>query len=468
MVALCLVFAFLAAGLTMGLISLEPEKIRNLLNTDEVYAHTEDEKEQLREQKMHGRRVLPLIENHHRLLVTLLLTNSVANEALPIFLTRLVPAWAAVLVSVTLVLVFGEIIPSAVFTGPSQLSISARFSPVVVAFQVSLCFIVRPMASFLDYALGCDHRGAYQQGELVAMLASDQLEGAVEDDTKKMLLGALDTERKHVGDEDILTPMGSVFMLPISGQLDCETMADIIHHGHSRVPIYEGHKHNVRGFLIVKRLLLHDPKKPRALKTMFLKLPEVFHINTTLRDALNVFQQGTSHIALVVSNKEAVHNAWKRGLPIPADVHMAGIVTLEKILEIILREHIEDEDDRRRAQLMGASRRSMRPKGSTCDLSDTITEEQLISVCFWRWKTEWRICRQAPRRPLYVRAVTYPSLSSLADANEPEISVSIKQPLLSANSRPSLAFGGLRLAISQGRRHRGAGVSPTAEGGLLV
>jgi len=46
------------------------------------------------------------------MLVTLLLCNAAAVEALPICLDRLVPAsWMAIVISVTGVLAFGEIIP---------------------------------------------------------------------------------------------------------------------------------------------------------------------------------------------------------------------------------------------------------------------------------------------------------------------------------------------------------------------
>ena len=38
----------------------------------------------------------PLVKKHHWLLVTLLLLNAVANEALPLFLDKLVPSWLAV------------------------------------------------------------------------------------------------------------------------------------------------------------------------------------------------------------------------------------------------------------------------------------------------------------------------------------------------------------------------------------
>lgn len=42
---------------------------------------------------------------------------TLANEALPVMLDRIVPSYAAILLSVTLVLIFGEVVPSAIFTG---------------------------------------------------------------------------------------------------------------------------------------------------------------------------------------------------------------------------------------------------------------------------------------------------------------------------------------------------------------
>merc|ERR1719316_1714969 len=102
-----------------------------ILRSDEKDMKTAQDKAQLRENQIAAGKVLPLLGDHHRLLVTLLLMNSIANEALPLFLDQLVPSWVAVLLSVSFVLIFGEIIPSAIFTGPSQLKIAAFFSPLV-------------------------------------------------------------------------------------------------------------------------------------------------------------------------------------------------------------------------------------------------------------------------------------------------------------------------------------------------
>jgi metal transporter CNNM len=62
-----------------------------------------------------------VIDHHHWMLVTLLLSNAAALETLPIFLDNLVSPFASVLISVTLVLAFGEIIPQALCTGPRQI-----------------------------------------------------------------------------------------------------------------------------------------------------------------------------------------------------------------------------------------------------------------------------------------------------------------------------------------------------------
>eukprot|EP00913_Durusdinium_trenchii_P009732 g9144.t1 len=152
MALLCVVGAALAAGLTMGLVSIDPMEMEII---DQAAAE----------------RILPLIHDHHLLLVTLLLMNSIANEALPLFLDQIVPSWLAVVLSVSLVLMFGEIIPSAVFTGSEQLTMASRFAGLVSAFMFVLTPISWPIAKLLDRVLGADHKGRYNFAELRAIVS---------------------------------------------------------------------------------------------------------------------------------------------------------------------------------------------------------------------------------------------------------------------------------------------------------
>ena len=115
--------------------------------------------------------LLPLITHRPspQLLVTLLVLNSLANEAMPIFLDALVPSTIAVLISVTAVLFVGEIIPAALFTGPSKLRIAAAMAPVVKLCMVVLSPVAYPLAIGLDWLL--PHRASLQsRSEVQAMV----------------------------------------------------------------------------------------------------------------------------------------------------------------------------------------------------------------------------------------------------------------------------------------------------------
>eukprot|EP00882_Tetradesmus_deserticola_P027204 GHRQ01030081.1.p1 GENE.GHRQ01030081.1~~GHRQ01030081.1.p1 ORF type:complete len:148 (+),score=55.83 GHRQ01030081.1:27-470(+) len=97
-------FAGIMSGLTLGLCSMDLVELEVLKRSGTV-----------REQQ-YSAAIVPILTNQHFLLVTLLLCNACAMEALPLFLDRLADPVTAILISVTAVLVFGEILPQAVCT----------------------------------------------------------------------------------------------------------------------------------------------------------------------------------------------------------------------------------------------------------------------------------------------------------------------------------------------------------------
>jgi metal transporter CNNM len=160
--AACVVVAALAAGLTMGLLSLDPLMLLIKMRA----GATERERKQ-------AAQLLPIVKQHHLLLVTLLLLNSIANEALPLFLEVLVSPIVAVVLSVTLVLFFGEIIPSAVFTGPNKIELASKMTPLVKLVMFLLWPISFPIAKLLDHVLHDDDEStgdAFNRGELSALV----------------------------------------------------------------------------------------------------------------------------------------------------------------------------------------------------------------------------------------------------------------------------------------------------------
>ena len=106
-VVICLISAALASGLTQGLLSLDHLQLEVLKRSGTDV------------QKIQATTLLPIIENHHWLLASLMLWNATAMETLPIFLDALVPTAVAIILSVTLILLFGEIIPASIMTANS-------------------------------------------------------------------------------------------------------------------------------------------------------------------------------------------------------------------------------------------------------------------------------------------------------------------------------------------------------------
>ena len=163
-------------------------------------------------------------------------------------------------------------------------------------------------------------------------IAKDQLE---------IMQGALDLRTTTCGDACV--PLDDVFMMSNQEKLSQGTLADILAKGFSRIPVYNGSKHNVCGLLLVKRLIVIDPADERVIETLLTRKPSVVGLNTTLLDALNEFQGGRSHMAIVCNRPDVVRQCISEGKEIPVSTHMAGIITIEDAIERIIKEPIDDE-----------------------------------------------------------------------------------------------------------------------------
>lgn len=379
--------AGMMAGLTMGLLSLDKLNILILKMEGSLL------------EKRYAAKVAPIVDRHHFLLVTLLLVNAGANEALPIFLHRLVPEAISILLSVTCVLLFGEILPSAIFTGPQQLQIAAFLSPLVKFLMIVTSPISYPISKVLDYCFGDDHAlQKYKRNELKALIALQkesqqaklhrldrarmeanipycrsfskgtftkvdiadygnlnsefptphrELHSAhgtrLHLDEVTIIHGALDLSSKTV--VEVMIPIAKVYMLEHSTKLNQNVMADILASGHSRIPVYKEHPSNIIGLLLVKRLIVVDPDDQRAVKDLCLRKPIVTTPDESCYSILNEFQKGRSHIALLTKEAQIVEKCWEEEKDIPPNVEFVGIVTIEDVIEELIQEEIEDESD---------------------------------------------------------------------------------------------------------------------------
>jgi metal transporter CNNM len=322
--------------------------------------------------------VEPLIERRHLTLVTLLISNAAAMESLPIFFDALVPKAVAILFSVSLLLIFGEIIPQALcLKYPGELA--CIFAPLVWFLLVLFFPVSYPISLVLDWMLGAENHQVLSRAGLKE-LAQEQSRMLTNDELD-VITGALDLHSKVAS--DVCLPIGRAFMLSYNAVLSDKVLRDILDHGHSRVPIWRGRRDNIVGLLLVKHLIRVDPAI--EIKVSDLQIMPVFVVreDISLFALLRRFRTGASHMAVVVTTSgepasaraspaapDAQQGEGGDAPPPPPpprrrkkidlnaefeavsmsdldqpDSYAVGILTLEDVMEQLLKHSIEDETD---------------------------------------------------------------------------------------------------------------------------
>ncbi|XP_017727306.1 PREDICTED: metal transporter CNNM3 isoform X2 [Rhinopithecus bieti] len=161
-------------------------------------------------------------------------------------------------------------------------------------------------------------------------------------------------------------------MLDASTVLDFGVLASIMQSGHTRIPVYEEERSNIVDMLYLKDLAFVDPEDctPLSTITRFYNHPLHFVFNDTKLDAvLEEFKRGKSHLAIV----QKVNNEGE-GDPF---YEVLGLVTLEDVIEEIIRSEILDEsEDYRESRLLAVTS----PLGPHTSPGDTVVRRKPASL----------------------------------------------------------------------------------------
>ncbi|TBU31722.1 hypothetical protein BD311DRAFT_716447 [Dichomitus squalens] len=338
----------LFAGLTLGYMSLDETQLHVLSISGTP------------KQRRYAQKILPIRKNGHLLLITLLLANMVVNEALPVISEPVLGGGIqSVVASTALIVIFSEIIPQSLCTRYG-LAIGAQMAWFVRMLIFAIGIVSWPVAKLMEIVLGPHHGIMYRRAELKELIAlhsaTGELGGDLQSDTVNIIGATLDLQEKVV--RESMTPLDKVFMLSIDAKLDFDTMKRIGDTGHSRVPIYEEvevpvvspnapavSRHpsisgtvtpkvpvaedaplpdrvqkvkKLVGVLLVKQLLLLDPKDAIPLRNIPLNPLPCVPFNEPLLTILDKFQEGRSHMAIVsrfsVEKAKSVQKEVKKGL----------------------------------------------------------------------------------------------------------------------------------------------------------
>ncbi|CAG0923043.1 unnamed protein product, partial [Notodromas monacha] len=361
--ALC---AGVFAGLTVGLLSLDPLTLKVVSESGSTET-----------QRRRAKRLLPLVRNHHLVLVSLVLANAAAVEAMPIFLNGITNEIVAVLVSVTVVLFLGEILPQALCT-KYGLAIGSCMSPLIYLTIAVFFPITYPISKVLDCCLGKDHQTFYKRQELKTLVAlhgpqkfrngkkrdSSSLLGSKEKlvkdtddqdndafcegecgvdadvpltrDEVMVIEGLLNLKEKNVG--VAMVEFEDAFVLSLDAVLDFKTYDKIVKKGFSRIPVYDGTPQNIVKILLVKTLITVDPQDKISIRNLLRRAdfhavnPAFVQVDRPLSDVLNDFKAARAgHLSIVQKND--------------GSGEVVGIVTLEDVIEEMLQMEIYDEFD---------------------------------------------------------------------------------------------------------------------------
>ncbi|KAJ5580411.1 hypothetical protein N7450_006712 [Penicillium hetheringtonii] len=284
-----------------------------LMTKDEIYLKVIAAAGEAIDQQNASKIIALLSQEKHWILVTLLLGNCIASEALPVILDRIVHGGLlAVLGSVTLIVIFSEIIPQSIFARYS-LKIGAYMVPFVTAFMHLLAPVAWPVGKLLDLCVGYSHATGHKRTELMTTFALHEKLGSLNERLRSqeviMVHGALGLRDAKV--TSIMAPIQDVFFLR-GGVLGYSYMSQV----------------TIIGVFCVKQLLKYDPKSNRRAHSLeWVPIP-IINARTNPLNVLKIFQEGKIDILLLAEKERK---------------KILGVVTRKDVISSLLRRRSQDQ-----------------------------------------------------------------------------------------------------------------------------
>lgn len=331
---ICLLLSAFFSGSEVALFSFDKKKIREFK----------------KEHRIIGGYIQLLLENPKRLLVTILLGNTVVNVAASIISVVIAFQLAAIfniseeialIVQIALltilILLFCETIPKLwAQKYPTQF---ARFVAIPLYWISILLYpvskILTESLKFLTKRITFDKSKSVLQGAEITDLADLSIEkGTIEEGEHELIHGIVSF--KTVTAREIMTPRVDITSVSVEDSFD-ELMNIINESGHSRIPLFENSLDKIIGIIYAKDLLpfLKNPESRKTLSLRSISREALFVPETKLiHQLLHEFQDKNMHLGIVVDEYGGT----------------AGLISLEDILEEIVGE-IRDEYDKEETEI---------------------------------------------------------------------------------------------------------------------
>lgn len=267
---------------------------------------------------LQARAVLPLREKGSQLFVSLLSADILVSAGLVGVMASAIQTWIAVVYASLLILVFGEVLPRAIF-GRYGLKMGTQVAPVLHYLMLGLFPIAKPLSLLLDRTLRSQTPSFLSREELVKLIEqhSQSQDSNISPAELEVVARALTFNTKRIG--DYMVARKAIVSVKVKDTLTLKLMEELHDSGHARVPVTAGDLDHIAGILSLHNLEV----KPRAHTTVADVMEPrscYLHEDATFEDAIKAFMQTKSHIFIVVDD----------------DAKTAGLITVEDIVSQLL------------------------------------------------------------------------------------------------------------------------------------
>ena len=306
-----LTLSAICSGMTLGMMSLNVAELERKITLGDNNA----------------RKILVVRKHGSLLLCSLLLSHTAVNSAISVFMSSVTSGLIAGAISTILIVIFGEIMPQALFSRHA-LKYGSKMVWLVRFFMFITYPISKPISILIDKVFGQELPTKWDKKE-IAEIIKDHEEGIIDSDESRIIIGALNFSDKRV--KDVLTPSTEVFMIEKSEVITKELLHTIKDQAFSRIPIYDEMRDNVIGILYAKKLIGDEYSGKNITAGELCDREQImsYRDDAKLDMVLNNLLKTKRHLSFVF-NEFGTFN---------------GIVTMEDIVEEIINVEILDESD---------------------------------------------------------------------------------------------------------------------------
>lgn len=300
-----------------------------------------------------AKRVLELTDKYDSLLSTILIGNNIVNILITVIATLLfvelygsLGPTIATVVTTVLILIFGEITPKSLAKEiPEKTSMgfggSIRF---IMMIFTPLNFLFSAWKKLVAKAFKMDVEQGITEEELLTMVEEAETEGGLDEERSELIQNAIEFNGLEAW--DILTPRVDVAAIEVDTCKD-DILKLFRDTGFSRIPVYDDDIDNILGVLNQKdfhNYIYGTSADIREYVAPVVFIPETMKLPVILKK----MQTTKTHMAVVIDEYGG----------------LAGIVTLEDILEELVGEIYDEHDTVISQEIMPLYDGSYRVKGS--------------------------------------------------------------------------------------------------------